>query len=250
MGLCVSVDEQEKKHKQKEKKQQQRQNKKKKKKKETVVLILGQSLNEDGTASVTLLKRLETAARVFRDEGADKFLVSGADVAQVGRSEASVMQELLVDLHGFEASDVIVEDQAIDTIGNFVRSVPLLKANAAGRVLLVTSAFHEPRAMYALRAVFDDCGLPCVMVEPRNAPSGLESYCEGKKRQENIGADHFISTINEWDLANRLRHERKALVELMPGRLVKRGIALPPDAVLQENVAKLDVQLKSIECEA
>ena len=60
------------------------------------ILVLGQRLNKNGTVPAMLYKRLEHAAFLFHYEYDTAIIVSGADMAQTGNSEAKIMAKCLI----------------------------------------------------------------------------------------------------------------------------------------------------------
>jgi len=79
--------------------------------------------------------------------------VSGGDAAGVGHTEAYNMAQLLVNA-GVPASSIIQESQATTTGENawfMLRWIP----NGTGKVYIVTSDFHMPRATYIFQEVFN-----------------------------------------------------------------------------------------------
>jgi uncharacterized SAM-binding protein YcdF (DUF218 family) len=95
--------------------------------------------------------RLWYAARLFRGGTAPRIVVSGGSYAgQRGRpaqTEAEAMRELLVDF-GVPADRIVMEGKALNTIEN-MRNVRTVVGD--GKVALVTSAFHMPRALKLAR---------------------------------------------------------------------------------------------------
>merc|ERR1740129_2168431 len=71
-----------------------------------VAVVLGQSLKPDGTPA-QILKGRALAAKALLDEGkATKVIVTGADPAAVGHTEASEMKRVLEDA-GIPAASII-----------------------------------------------------------------------------------------------------------------------------------------------
>jgi uncharacterized SAM-binding protein YcdF (DUF218 family) len=84
-------------------------------------------------------------------------LAGGGDPACPGCSEAHAMQRLLQDL-GVPAAALLLDDTSRNTRENALNAAALLQQRGIRRVLLVTSAFHMPRAM----AQFEAAGLQAV----------------------------------------------------------------------------------------
>lgn len=74
-------------------------------------------------------------------------LVTGGPGADGQPSMATAMRQALVE--DFAVRDVWVEDQAATTAENAAFSAALLREHGVNRVLLVTSAWHMPRALRA-----------------------------------------------------------------------------------------------------
>ncbi len=91
--------------------------------------------------------RMWLAARLFREGVAPRVIVSGggflARENEAATTEAAAMRLLLIDL-GVPADAIVSEGHSINTIEN-IRDVHRLVGD--GRVALVTSAYHMPRAL-------------------------------------------------------------------------------------------------------
>lgn len=94
--------------------------------------------------------RLTTAARIFHHDKAPLILVSGGvkyqSTSGMMRYESMDMKTYLTDLLVPEAS-ILEESQSRNTEENYKFSLPILKAHKIRKIILVTSAFHMPRAM-------------------------------------------------------------------------------------------------------
>ncbi len=97
--------------------------------------------------------RLTHAALLYRAGKAPRVLFSGGS-GTGGRPEADQMEEYLL-LMGVPAQAILLERASTDTRENAVYSAQLLRKHGLHSVLLVTSAFHMPRA----RALFEREGL-------------------------------------------------------------------------------------------
>jgi uncharacterized SAM-binding protein YcdF (DUF218 family) len=105
--------------------------------------------------------RAVRAARLFHAGKAPKILCAGGVPYEpspgVVRNEAVDMRELLQDL-GVPASAVVLEENSRNTAENAMYAARILKESGNSSVLLVTSAFHMPRAV----ALFEKEGLQVV----------------------------------------------------------------------------------------
>lgn len=95
-------------------------------------------------------------------------LVTGGQFLNDERSEAEVMTRILYEEFGVKVR--WLEDESLDTAGNAALSAPILKAAGVQRILLVTHAFHMPRA----RLLFEQAGLEVIP-----APTAFFSHPDG-----------------------------------------------------------------------
>lgn len=149
--------------------------------KQAIAIVLGQSLKPDGIASQVLIDRAIMAKKLLDSGKVTKVVVSGGDAAGVGRTEASMMAEVLVK-QGVPRSAIIQESQALTTGENawfLLRWIP----KGTGTLYLITSDFHMARAKYIFQAVFNHY---YAMVEDKYAkasprliliPQMTASYC-------------------------------------------------------------------------
>ena len=98
------------------------------------------------TVGPLTLARVRYGARLHRATGLP-VLVTGGPGAAGQASMAEAMRLTLAE--DFAVTDVVVEDRAATTAENAAFSAELLRARGVGRVLLVTSAWHMPRALRA-----------------------------------------------------------------------------------------------------
>ncbi len=122
------------------------------------IVILGSGLATDATeyggdtANERTLTRTRYGATLAR-RYALPVLVTGGQLPDDESSEAKIMTRILDEEYGIKAR--WLEDKAMDTAGNAVLSAAILKAADIKRVVLVTHAFHMPRA----RLRFEQAGL-------------------------------------------------------------------------------------------
>jgi uncharacterized SAM-binding protein YcdF (DUF218 family) len=92
--------------------------------------------------------RLQMAARLFRAGRAPRIVVAGGAYTLADgsfRTEAEDMRDVLVGM-GVPESAIALEKRSRNTFENALYVVEMLKDAPAAKVLLVTSAFHLPRA--------------------------------------------------------------------------------------------------------
>lgn len=189
---------------------------------QAIAVVLGQSLKPDGSAPQVLLDRAAMARKLLQEGAVTKVVVSGGDPANVGHTEASMFAKVLV-REGIPEEAIITESQATTTAENawfLLRWIP----KGTGRLLIITSDFHMPRATYIFKAVLNHFYM---MLEERykkdprwtskskryprlelvQAPTA--SFCgadANRSRDHDKGAD-----INDFSLAKRARDELRFL---------------------------------------
>lgn len=99
----------------------------------------------EGIPSGETLGRMVAALRLQKRLGVP-VIVSGGAVFEGRKAEAPIIRRLLVDL-GAPPRQVIVEDASRDTAGNAGASWAICRKMGLRRPVLVTSAFHMPRAV-------------------------------------------------------------------------------------------------------
>lgn len=136
---------------------------------DAAIVVLGSGLNTDApeygrdTASERTLVRLRYGAMLARRHGLP-VLVTGGRPQQTELSEAEVMAEILENEFGVQPR--WLEKESADTAENATLSALILKHAGINKVVLVTQAFHMPRA----RQLFERTGLQVIA-----APTGFNS---------------------------------------------------------------------------
>ena len=110
-----------------------------------VAVILGNLINDDGSISEIMKKRLEATLRLNKLFLPAKIIVSGGVANPLaGVSEAQVMRDYLVE-RGVESDKIVLEDKSMTTKQNAEFSVPLAAKLGASEILLCTSIEHMGR---------------------------------------------------------------------------------------------------------
>lgn len=118
-----------------------------------VIVLLGAGTQRaaDGTVEPgePAHSRINEAFALYREcktSGMDcRLEVSGGDARHTGESEAAVYAAVLERM-GVSAADLLLESRSMNTWQNAQFSAPLLRADGAQRVVLVSSATHLRRA--------------------------------------------------------------------------------------------------------
>lgn len=113
-----------------------------------VALVLGNTVNTDGTPSPRLQARLDKTLELYRDGYFPTIIVSGG-VGIEGYDEAKVMGDYLVS-HGVPADQIIMDNEGINTSASAKKTLRILNESNKKSVLVVSQYFHLPRARLAL----------------------------------------------------------------------------------------------------
>lgn len=116
------------------------------KKRADVILVLGTKAYRDSTYNPCLVARVKHAVDLYKAHYAPKLLFSGGTDKEDGTNEAQTMKEIALSL-GVPANDILLEPASTSTYENLLLSKPLLQANQMKTIILVTEAFHAPRAI-------------------------------------------------------------------------------------------------------
>ena len=113
------------------------------------LIVLGNPANADGTASPEQRERTMEGVREFKAGVASHLIMTGG-AAHNQFVEARVMRDLAV-ARGVPAEDVLVEEQAQNTIQNIYYSERIMAAEHWTSAEVISSASHLPRAALILK---------------------------------------------------------------------------------------------------
>ena len=113
-----------------------------------VAVVLGNTVNPDGTPSHRLAARLDMAVELYR-RGLFKNVVVSGGVGREGFDEAEVMKDYLVN-RGVPRASIVVDSLGVTTAATARNTAALAKLHGWSRVLVVTQYFHIPRCRLAL----------------------------------------------------------------------------------------------------
>lgn len=114
-----------------------------------IAIVLGAAVGSRGEALPPLRRRVAHAVALHHSGLVPRLLLSGGGTG-VAR-EADVMRQLSLTA-GVSAADLIVEDRSCNTVENAVFSLDMLDDRGRDqRLLIVSDAYHLPRALYIFR---------------------------------------------------------------------------------------------------
>ncbi|WP_028245664.1 ElyC/SanA/YdcF family protein [Pseudoclavibacter soli] len=121
-----------------------------------VFVVLGNKLNDDGSAKQELIDRLEVARAALTKYPNTRVLVTGGHTAGSDKdSEGEVMQKWLI-AHGIAADRILVETESSDTPDNATMSMPMLYGqtgdDAVTTISVITSQWHQRRGTILFEA--------------------------------------------------------------------------------------------------
>lgn len=151
------------------------------------ILVLGAGVLPNGAPSHVLEDRLATALALFRERRAPRILVSG-DRSGPEYDEPACMREWL-EARGVPASAIVDDPAGFDTFSSVARAKTRF---AAASVIVVTQAFHLPRALWVARSL------------------GLDADGTAADRRRYEGAP--------WFAARELLSRTKAVLDVLRGR--------------------------------
>jgi SanA protein len=147
-----------------------------------VGMVLGAHVGNDGTPSLVLADRLNTALILYQKGKIKKFLVSG-DHGRKNYDEVNNMKNYLKD-HGVPERDIFLDHAGFDTYNSMVRAREIFQVKD---MIVITQKFHLSRALYIARhkgidAVGCDAGMtdetPLRALEFRESLAYLKAYWE------------------------------------------------------------------------
>ncbi len=177
---------------------------------DAVIITLGYPSEATGQPGPLLSARLQKTLRLARRYPKLPILVTGA-AAHNTHVESTVMKQWLIE-HQVDASRIITETRARDTIENARFSLPLLPANTK-KIILVTNAFHMKRSLMIFDAVMKS---KRIKIYSASAENNLNK----KELTQNIGYEH-IAAYRDRARALDLLHFKhgKPQVQMKPAML-------------------------------
>lgn len=113
------------------------------------VVVLGAKPAAPGEPGPAMMRRVAFACAVLKSQDLGALVVSGG-LTGPAPSEAAMMKALALG-HGIDAARIVVEDHSRNTFENAVFTAREMHARGWTRIVLVTDAWHMPRALYVFR---------------------------------------------------------------------------------------------------
>ena len=111
------------------------------------VIVLGAAVVAPGVPGPALVRRVEWGVGVFRARSAGHLVLSGGGAAP---AEAHLMRDIALAL-GVAGGSILVEDRSRNTFENAIYTGAFIRRRGWRRIVVVTDAFHLPRALYIFR---------------------------------------------------------------------------------------------------
>jgi SanA protein len=124
-----------------------------------VAIVFGAEVKKDGTPSVVLRDRVETAVALYKSGKVEKLLMSG-DNRFVDYNEPEAMRSYARGL-GVPDADIVLDYAGRRTYDTCYRAKEIFGINSA---VLITQRFHLPRALFLCNAF----GIDAIGVESEN----------------------------------------------------------------------------------
>lgn len=116
--------------------------------KKTVVIVLGNRLNDDGTITDIQEDRLKMAFELEEMINPSYFILSGGLAnPKAGLTEAEAMYNYLVN-NGMNKEKLVMEKDSLSTVGNAKYSIPIARELGAELIIVCTSKYHFQNPIY------------------------------------------------------------------------------------------------------
>lgn len=131
-----------------------------------IMVVLGNWMNDDGTISATMKKRLDLALVAYTEfEPAYIVVTGGMANSKAGITEAQAMYDYLVD-HGIDGSIIIKEDQSMSTNQNAIYTMKKLENLNFKNLIIVSTIEHF--VTYGAIKYFNDAAYNNTVIRKKN----------------------------------------------------------------------------------
>lgn len=138
------------------------------------IVVLGAQVKADGTPSVQLQWRMDTAFEMWQEHPC-LIVTCGAQGSDEPAPEGEVMRDYLLS-KGVPEDQLLVDSTSFNTRQNLQHAAELLKNTGAEKIAIVTSDYHLPRAM----ALAQDMGLAAT---GKGSPTKAEYWLKNHARE-------------------------------------------------------------------
>ena len=138
------------------------------------IVILGAQVKADGTPSVQLQWRMDTAYELWQEHPC-LIVTCGAQGSDEPAPEGEVMRDYLLE-KGVPDDQILVDSTSVNTKQNLQNAAELLKGTGTEKIAIVTSDYHLPRAM----ALAEDMGLTAT---GKGSPTKAEYWLKNHARE-------------------------------------------------------------------
>lgn len=114
-----------------------------------IAVVLGTTVNTDGTLSERLEKRLECGLKLYQNKRVKKIIVSGG-LGKEGFFEGDKMKEYLVE-KGMPDSLVVVDNKGNNTTATVANVIRLKDSLHYNSLIVISQYFHLPRTKMLFR---------------------------------------------------------------------------------------------------
>lgn len=113
------------------------------------IMVLGASVNPDGTPSAVLKDRLDVAIELYDSGVSENIIMSGDDQSDIDYDEVTAMKRYVVE-RGVPSEDVFCDHAGICTYDSMYRAQYVFNVKS---MVVVTQQYHLPRALYDANAL-------------------------------------------------------------------------------------------------
>ena len=121
-----------------------------------IAIVLGNRMNDDGSLSEIMLKRLALTLKFDALYHPDLIITSGGIANPIaGVAEGTKMKEWLIE-HGIEEKRIIAEVESHTTRENAQYSVPIALIFHPDTIIVITSSDHYEARSYSVVSIFNN----------------------------------------------------------------------------------------------
>ena len=121
-----------------------------------IAVVLGNRINDDGSFTSIMVRRLELALELYNNKMVDKIICSGGYAnPKVNFSEAEKMKEYLISKNIPEEL-IIEENKSLSTYQNALYSVPIVLEEKANLIIVTSTNEHFTKYNYNVIKYFED----------------------------------------------------------------------------------------------